>query len=162
MSILLARYNRWMNERIYDVCEQLSDKERKLDRGAFFKSIHGTLNHILLGDKVWLARFHGEVFSVPGLDCELLADFHDLREARATLDTAIETWAAGLTADILASTIEYTSIVDSKQHKYPMSVAVTHYFNHQTHHRGQITTLLNQCGLDYGGTDLIGMPNLSN
>ena len=76
------------------------------------------------------------------------------------LDKDIETWAAGLSDEMLAGTLEYTSIVDSRKHKYLMSVAVTHFFNHQTHHRGQITTLLSQCGLDYGITDLIGMPGM--
>jgi len=158
MNTLLAQYNSWMNARVYSVCEQLSDEDRKLDRGAFFNSIHGTLNHLIVGDKVWLARFQGTTFTVPSLDFELYANFNDLHKARLALDKEIETWAAALTAEVLSTSCEYTSVVDNKKRKYDMSVAVAHFFNHQTHHRGQITTLLSQCGLDCGLTDLIGLP----
>ena len=75
----MASYNRWMNQRLYSVCAELPDRERKEDRGAFFKSIHGTLNHLLVGDKVWLARFFGESFQIEGLDQELYSDFDELR-----------------------------------------------------------------------------------
>jgi uncharacterized damage-inducible protein DinB len=73
--VTMARYNLWMNGRIYDCAGQLSDAERKRDRGAFFKSIHGTLNHILLGDRLWLGRFSGEAFTgFSQLDDTLYAD----------------------------------------------------------------------------------------
>ena len=78
----LAAYNRWMNDRIYAACATLSDEERKRDVGAFFKSIHGTLNHIILGDRVWLGRFTGVPFSVQSLDQELYAEFAELRSQR--------------------------------------------------------------------------------
>ncbi len=79
----LARYNRWMNEKLYACAAQLDDGARKADMGAFFKSIHGTLNHLLLADRVWMGRFVGPLFTPPSLAHELHADFGDLRRGRA-------------------------------------------------------------------------------
>jgi uncharacterized damage-inducible protein DinB len=97
-----ASYNRWMNERLYDLCADLPDTERKRDCGAFFRSIHGTLNHGLLGDRIWLARFTGERYLVRSLDQELYADFDALRRERTTTDAEIDDYAASLTAARLA------------------------------------------------------------
>lgn len=154
----MARYNRWMNERLYDCCSQLSDEERKQDVRAFFKSIHGTLNHLLLGDRVWFGRFTGKHFAITSLAQELYSDFRQLRAERALTDTAIIDWARSLTAEHFASVLSYTSTVNPKPRRYPFWFAVTHFFNHQTHHRGQLTTLLSQRGLDPGITDLIWLP----
>ena len=155
---LLARYNRWINERLYGVCARLSDEERRRDRGAFFRSIHGTLNHLLLADKVWLGRFEADPFTVSRLDDELHAEFDALHADRMKTDARIEDWAARQTGDSLAGVLEYVSIVNPEPRRYPMWLAATHFFNHQTHHRGQLTTLLSQCGVDYGVTDLIALP----
>ena len=157
---LMASYNRWMNERLYEVCSQLSDEERKRDRNAFFGSIHGTLNHLLLGDKIWLGRFEGKSFAVTSLDQELYADFTELHKERTSMDARIDNWAAGLTEDVLAGELHFTSVVNPTPRSYDMWVTVTHFFNHQTHHRGQLTALLSQCGRDYGVTDLIWLPEL--
>ncbi len=154
----MAAYNRWMNRRLYDVCADLSDAERRADRGAFFRSIHGTLNHLLLADKVWLGRFTGEAFSADSLDQELFARFDDLRASREDTDEEIIDWADGLSAGELDSTLEYTSMVDPAPRRCEMWLAVAHFFNHQTHHRGQLTVLLSQCGKDYGVTDLVWLP----
>lgn len=155
---LLARYNRWMNERLYDVCSRLPDEERKKDRKVFFGSIHGTLNHLLLGDRVWLGRFVNKPFQVESLAQELYSDFDQLRKERDLTDTQIVQWAEGLSDTALNGDLTYTSIVNPVERTHKMAVAVIHFFNHQTHHRGQLTTLLSQCGLDYGVTDLIWMP----
>src|SRR5690606_11137584 len=96
---LLAAYNKWMNDKLYAVCAELSDEERKADRGAFFRSIHGTLNHLLLADKVWFGRFTSNPFVPQSLDQELYDDFGELRAARTSLDADIEHWAAGITDD---------------------------------------------------------------
>lgn len=157
----LAAYNRWMNERLYGVCAELSDAERRRDRGVFFKSIHGTLNHLLLSDRVWLARFHGGRFQVQGLDQELYRDFDELRRQREVTDGEIVRWAASLTDEALGGTLRYTSIVNPAPRSYEMWLVVTHFFNHQTHHRGQLTALLSQCGKDYGVTDLIWLPQVA-
>ena len=159
-SRIMAAYNKWMNEKLYEVCAQLTDQERKKDRGAFFKSIHGTLNHLLLADGIWMSRFTGGNFSVQGLDQELYSDFQELCRERVKMDREIEEWAAGLNDEQLAGDLFYTSIVNPEKRRCAMWVAVTHFFNHQTHHRGQLTTLLSQCGKDYGVTDLIWLPGI--
>jgi len=156
----MAAYNRWMNDKLYAACAELGDEERKRERGAFFKSLHGTLNHILLADRVWFGRFIGKPFKIRSLDQELYADFADLRAERGATDQDIEGWAQGLTDEQLADKLHFTSIVDSKPRVYDLWVCVTHFFNHQTHHRGQVTTLLSQCGKDYGVTDLILLPEV--
>jgi uncharacterized damage-inducible protein DinB len=151
----MARYNRWMNRALYDCSARLSDSQRKEDVGAFFKSLHGTLNHLLVGDSVWMGRFEGPAFVPASLAQELHADFDELRRARAAMDDRILRWAAALTGEKLAGELRYTSIVNPAPRVMPMPLAVTHFFNHQTHHRGQATTLLMQRGIDPGVTDLM-------
>jgi uncharacterized damage-inducible protein DinB len=157
----MAAYNRWMNDKLYAACAELSDAERKLDRKAFFGSIHGTLNHLLLADRVWFGRFIGRPFKVDRLNQELYADFAELRAERSLTDQDIEGWTHGLTDAQLAGKLKYTSIVNPEPRVYDLWVCVTHFFNHQTHHRGQVTTLLTQCGKDYGVTDLIMLPEVA-
>ena len=154
----MALYNRWMNERLYEHCARLSDGERKRDVGAFFKSIHGTLNHLLLGDRIWLGRFLGKPFAVTSLAQELYSDFGELRAERRKTDATIVEWAESLTDRDLAGELSFTSVVNPKPRRYPLWFAVTHFFNHQTHHRGQLTTLLSQRGIDPGVTDLLWLP----
>lgn len=153
----MARYNQWQNDNLYNVCGSLSDEERKMERGLFFGSIHGTLNHLLLADKIWLGRFTNDPFHVTGLDQELYADFDALKSARADMDQVIIDWTNGLTEALLAADLHYRPISDPTDKSHPLWLAATHLFNHQTHHRGQITTALSQLGLDYGVTDLIYM-----
>lgn len=154
----MADYNRWMNERLYGACAGLDDAARRRDAGAYFRSIHGTLNHILLADRIWMGRFTGDPFACGSLDEELYADFEELRAARAEEDARIVAWAAALGEDDLARVLRYESVVSPRPRRYPLWFAVTHFFNHQTHHRGQVTTLLSQCGVDPGVTDLIWLP----
>lgn len=156
----LASYSRWMNERLYAVCAELSDAERNQDRKAFFGSIHGTLNHLLLGDKIWLGRFAGKPFPVQSLADELHSSFGELRRDREETDREIEVWAAGLTDVALSGILKFTTVANPAPRVCDLWVAVAHFFNHQTHHRGQLTTLLSQCGKDYGVTDLIWLPEL--
>jgi len=151
----MAHYNRWMNSRIYAACAGLSDAERKRDAGAFFRSIHGTLNHLLLADRIWMGRFSGQAVAVESLDQELHSSFEALRAERETRDEAIIAWAESLSDADLASTLSFTSVVDPRPRECPFWLAVSHFFNHQTHHRGQVTTLLSQRGIDPGVTDLI-------
>jgi uncharacterized damage-inducible protein DinB len=144
-----------MNARVYDCSARLSDAGRKEDVGAFFKSIHGTLNHLLLADRVWMGRFTQQPFIVRSLAQELYPGFDQLRDERAKTDAAISAWADSLDEATLAGTLTYTSIVNPSLRTYPLAFAVAHFFNHQTHHRGQVTTLLSQRGIDPGVTDLI-------
>ena len=150
----MARYNRWMNERLYAFCADMPDAERKRDAGAFFKSIHGTLNHLLVGDSVWMGRFQGPVFVPSSLAQELHSDFGELRRAREAMDQRILDWVANLTDAMLASELQYTSIVNPQPRRMPMGLAVAHFFNHQTHHRGQVHCMLTQCAVKPGATDL--------
>lgn len=157
-----ARYNRWMNENLYGLAATLSDEARKRDQGAFFKSIHGTFNHLLVADRVWLGRFKGvqpaDGFMAPGvrsLDQELFADFAELRQQRALTDAELSAWASELTPERLAAPLVY---LRAGQHiEVPLWWPVAQVFNHQAHHRGQITTLLMQQGCDPGVTDLFAM-----
>ena len=157
----MSDYNRWMNERLYEACAALPDEQRKRDMGAFFKSIHGTLNHLVLADSVWMGRFTGVPFKVRSLDQELHADYGELRAERTRLDNVISDWAASLRAADFAGELSYTSISKPQPRTMPFWLAVAHFFNHQTHHRGQVTTLMKQCGVDPGVTDLMWMPSRS-
>jgi uncharacterized damage-inducible protein DinB len=151
---MMAEYNRWMNEKLYAICATLSDGERKRDRKAFFRSIHGTLNHLLATDRSWLGRFIERPFPLRSLDQELYADFDELRRERAETDRAIEDFCTGLSEESLDASIEYSTLA-GKRYAHPLRPALAHFFNHQTHHRGQLTTLLSQLGIDPGATDLI-------
>lgn len=158
----MARYNRWMNAKVYAAAAELGDDERKRDVGAFFRSIHGTLNHLLVGDSVWLSRLTGVStpagFMAPGiraLDQELHADFDALRRARADTDAAIDAWASTVTDEVLAGEMRYTRRGQERAH--PCWWAAMQMFNHGTHHRGQVTALLFQAGKDPGATDLLAM-----
>src|SRR5947209_5438979 len=115
----MASYNRWMNIRIYDACSILSDEERKRDVGAFFKSIHGTLNHLLLADRIWMGRFTGRPFGFKSLDQELYLDFAQLRAEREKDDNGIIAWVEPLTEKDLNSELSYTSVVNPQPRKYP-------------------------------------------
>jgi uncharacterized damage-inducible protein DinB len=158
-----ARYNRWMNRKVYAAAARLSDEERKRDRGAFFGSIHNVLNHILLADRVWLGRLAGRV-AEPGfigadgiktLDQELASDFDELRRERDKTDADIDAWVETLTAERIAGM--FRLVRKGETHDLPLWWVVAHVFNHQTHHRGQITTLLFQAGQDPGPTDFFAM-----
>ena len=153
----MARYNRWMNDKLLAACADLPDAERKRDRGAFFHSIHGTLNHLLLADRLWMGRFTGIPFHAHALDQELYPDFDDLRRERTATDTAILDYVASLTPETLDATLHYRTMVGDTNRSTPLADALLHFFNHQTHHRGQITTLMMQAGIDPGVTDLMWM-----
>jgi uncharacterized damage-inducible protein DinB len=152
----MARYNQWMNQRLYTTCAEIPTVDRQSDRGAFFKSIDGTLNHILVGDLIWLGRFTQQPF-VAALDQELYSDFSDLRTERERLDLDIIIWSQNLTPSWLNETLTYTNSSGFTR-TLPHWLLATHLFNHQTHHRGQLTTLLKQLGYDPGVTDLPAMP----
>ena len=155
---LMADYNRWMNARLFATCADIPDDRRKTDLGAFFKSIHGTFNHLLWADRVWLQRFTGEAFPVGKMGVDLYADFATLTRERAALDEFIVAWARDLDGDWLAAPFAFTSMQDGKTRRAPAWVFVAQLFNHQTHHRGQVTTLMKQLGYDPGVTDIPWLP----
>ena len=150
---MLGRYNRLANERLYAACAELDDAARRLDRGAFFRSIHGTLNHIMVGDRIWMARFEGDTVPSTGLDAILLDDFDELRAARIAEDARIEAFVAGLDDARLAGRLAYISH-EGHAFEDPMAVLLPHFFNHQTHHRGQITAMLRQTDCLYPELDM--------
>ncbi|MDJ1185430.1 DinB family protein [Roseofilum casamattae] len=139
----LARYNTLANRRLYNACEQLTEAELKQIRPAFFRSIYGTLNHIMVGDRIWLTRFAGGTIPSTGLDAILYDDFVQLWDARQAEDKCIEKFAADLTSEFLRETIRYTNNAGNV-HQDPTVILVAHFFNHQTHHRGQVHGLLSQ------------------
>jgi len=157
---LLARYNRWMNERMYAALAAMPDAERKRDRGAFFGSIHRTLSHIVWGDLVWVGRFNGTPHPVAAYGADAHDDFADLARARENADRDILGWAGALTDAWLASTLEYRASSDGKLRTMPAWIGATHLFQHATHHRGQVTTLMKQAGVDPGVTDLPYLPGV--
>lgn len=155
----MAEYNYWMNQKLYTICAEIPDSERREDLGAFFKSIHGTLNHILVGDRIWLGRFTEQPF-LAKLDQEIYTDFDELRREREATDLQIIGWSEQLTSERLNQPFSFTSSSDGKTRVRPTWLLVTQLFNHQTHHRGQIATLLSQLGYDLGVTDLPYLPSL--
>ncbi len=169
----LARYNQWFNTRLADCCGQLAEEERKRDRGAFFGSIHRTFAHLLVADQIWLLRFrqcgqdHGwdatsltpQVLDLPAdaaLNTVLFDDWAAVVAKRVQLDTAILQWTTDMPAAYPQWTMRYANTKGVRR-EHPAWPALTHFFNHQTHHRGQLTTLLMQAGVDPGTTDLIAM-----
>ena len=154
----MAAYNTWMNRNVYGAAAQLPDADRKADRGAFFRSIHSTLNHLVWADRTWLGRFNGKSYPTGPIGVDLYEDFAGLRAARDTMDAEIEAWAATVRNEDLGGTLTWYSGVAKRELSRPRWLCVTQMFNHQTHHRGQVTTLLKQAGIDPGVTDLPWAP----
>jgi len=152
----LAQYNAWANWRVYEACAQLSDSERKAARPCFFGSIHRTLNHILVGDRVWLARLTAGERDIVSLDQELYSDFSELRAARIREDErligVLDRYDEAETAGFLS----YNSM-DGAAQRVPMVQVLGHIFNHQTHHRGQVHALLSGTPVAPPSLDLISL-----
>jgi uncharacterized damage-inducible protein DinB len=171
---LMASYNSWMNRKLYQAAGALPADELARDRGAFFGSLLGTLNHLVAGDTVWLKRFAAEAATSPALspaafaalapvralampaslDAPLFDALAPMAAHRAWLDGVITAWAAALTEADLGSTLHYARM-NGDSHAKPLFDVLLHFFNHQTHHRGQASTLLSQAGVDLGVTDLL-------
>ncbi len=141
---MFAGYNAWANKRLYEAAAALSDAQYRDDRGAFFKSVHGTLNHLLVGDRVWMHRFTGEGTPPARLDQILFEDFAGLRAAREAEDGRIVDYAKGLDEARIAGLIRYRRVTSPETVEQPLALALAHFFNHQTHHRGQAHGLLTQ------------------
>jgi len=149
-----AHYNQIMNQRIYEICSEIPDEMRKQDRGAYFNSIHGTLDHIVLGDRAWMNRLADKNYPLVKIGNELFTDFDEMAKTRIGLDADICQWTEGLTEEWLATPMAWTASLDGVERTQPVWLLVSQIFNHQTHHRGQVSTLLNQAGHDVGITDL--------
>ena len=158
---LLARHNRWMNERMFAAASAMPDEERKRDRGAFFGSLHRTLSHILWADRMWLGRFVNEPLTLPAYGADMHPEFADLAREREVADMKILDWAGKLTPAWLEGTLSYRRASDGTQCALPAWVAATHLFLHAVHHRGQASALLMQAGHDMGPTDLPMLPGVT-
>ena len=149
-----ARYNQWANRRLYAVAAQLTDAQYREDRGAFFRSVRGTLNHLLVADRVWLHRIEG-TGPVPSALDEILHDgFDDLRAAREAEDERIIRVVAEQEEPRFGADLHYRSM-NGQAFAMPFAAVLSHLFNHQTHHRGQAHTLLSQFGLAAPSIDLL-------
>ncbi len=139
---MFAGYSGWANERLYAAAARLPDADYRRDHGAFFRSVHGTLNHILVGDRIWMHRFTGAGEPPRSLDAILHDEFEPLRSARRAEDERILQYINGLSEAGLAGTIRYRTISNPADIEQPLAPALAHFFNHQTHHRGQAHALL--------------------
>lgn len=167
-AVLMASYNRWMNAKVYAAAAHLDATALRAERGAFFGSVLGTMNHLVVGDRIWLARFATHprapaaldpVREMPlprSLDAILYDDLDALAQHRVLLDEIICRWADALSEPDLAHVLRYANskgVVSTRR----FASLLMHFFNHQTHHRGQLSTLLSQSGQDVGVTDLLAL-----
>lgn len=156
---LMARYNRWQNDSLYGAASTLSDDDRRKDRGAFFNSIHATLNHILWADMLWMSRLAG--WEAPGVamadSARLHEDWETLRAARQATDPRFIEWADAITQDQIDGDLIYhdTSGAERRRNR---ALCLMQVFNHQTHHRGQVHAMLTAAGAKPDDTDLQFMP----
>ena len=153
---LMAAYNAEMNRRLYGAAANLADAERKADRGAFWKSIHGTLVHLYWGDCQWMSRFDG--WAKPDVPIKqsagMIEDFAELRARRVKADADIEAWAGRIDDAWLAEDLVWFSGAAGREMRRAKGKLLVHFFNHQTHHRGQAHAMLTACGQQTGDTDL--------
>ena len=154
----MAGYNRWQNDNLYGAADKLTDAQRKEARGAFFGSIHATLNHLLWGDQIWMSRFAGtpkpKAAGIPD-SVSMFERWDDLERERQAFDRAMIEWADKLDSRWLDGDLTWFSGATGRELTKPKWLLVTHLFNHQTHHRGQVHCMLTQCGAKPGEvTDL--------
>lgn len=153
---LMAAYNAEMNRRLYAAADRLAPAQRMEDRGAFFGSVQGTLSHLMWGDRIWMSRFDGWEAPAGGIreSAGLYPDWAVLKAERVEVDAALEAWAARVPEAWLAGEMSWFSGAMGRDVTRPVAVLVTHLFNHQTHHRGQVHAMLTGFGERTGDTDL--------
>ena len=158
----MAAYSVEMNARLFNAASRLSDADRRRDRGAFWGSLHGTLNHTLWADQIWMSRFDG--WAKPAVpqkqSAELIADFAALQVARVDADAKITAWAKRIDEAWLVVNQTWYSGSVGREVTLPRGVLMVHFFNHQTHHRGQAHALITASGEKPGDTDLIFIPEV--
>jgi uncharacterized damage-inducible protein DinB len=152
----MAEYNAEMNRRLYAAAGRLSDGERRAPRGAFWGSIHGTLNHLLWGDQQWMSRF--DDWPKPTISIkqsnQVFDDFAALADERVRADAAISRWAGKVDDAWLDEDMVWFSCAANREVRAPKRLLAAHMFNHQTHHRGQVHAMLTTAGQQTGDTDL--------
>ncbi len=153
----LARYNVWATRTLFEHVDALPEADYRRDAGLFFKSVHGTLNHLLVGEhRAWFPRFAQDVSNRIALDHELEPDRALLRD-RLVEDA--QRWApliASMPAERFDATLDYTTTRGVPQ-SLPFAATLGHVFNHGTHHRGQITAALTAMGHACPELDLVWM-----
>jgi uncharacterized damage-inducible protein DinB len=149
-----GRYNVWANRRLYEACAALSPADYRAQRSSFFGSIHATLNHILVGDRVWMGRLESVPSGIERLDQILYDEFADLKAARETEDGRILGFVNGLGDDAIAGTLRYRNMAGEAQ-ETSLTWVLAHFFNHQTHHRGQVHGMLSGTPVAPPSLDLI-------
>ena len=158
----MAAYNAEMNERLYGAAARLDDSVRRADRGAFWHSIHETLCHLVWGDQIWMSRF--DEWEKPALSSkggsDMIHGFDDLRSARKLADGKILDWASRVDDAWLAQDLTWFSGAAGREITMARGILVVHFFNHQTHHRGQAHALVTAAGEKTGDTDLFLMPSV--
>ena len=152
---MFAAYNAWANGVLYSAADRVADEDYRLDRGAAFKSLHGTLNHILVADRIWMKRFTGDGDAPAKLDTILYDDRDLLRVARDAEDARIMAWIDDLLPEAFSGRFTYTTVTDLRTISQRLAPALAHFFNHQTHHRGQASTILTGFGEEAPVMDLI-------
>jgi uncharacterized damage-inducible protein DinB len=152
---LMARFNAWVNPKIYDCVARLSDQDYRRDRGAFFGSIHRTLNHLLVVDRMWTARIAGTEHGIRSLDQILYEDFAELRAARDEEDRRFVALVDELTPEQLQRPILYRRVLGTGTEEARAAHILLTLLNHQTHHRGQVHTMLTQSGIEPPAIDAI-------
>ena len=152
----MAAYNSEMNRRLYAAAARIPDATRREDGGLFWGSLHRTLCHLMWADEMWMSRFDGWIKpTVPLKESgRLFERFDDLAAARAVADRKIEAWTYRLTPQDIARQCVWFSGATNSERTAPMGLLITHFFNHQTHHRGQAHALITRAGDDVGDTDL--------
>lgn len=157
---LMARYSMWQNESLLAAADTLDDAARRLDRGAFFRSITRTFSHILWADLIWMARFEGiegpagEIAGSP----DLFPDWEPFKHKRRQMDRRILGWAERLDEEEVSRDLQWHSAITGQEMSRPLPALIVHFFNHQTHHRGHIHAMLTAAGARPGDTDLFLMP----
>lgn len=157
----MARYGAWQNESLAAAADGLSDAARDENRGGFFGSISGTLNHLLWGDRIWMSRFAStpspDRASIPE-SVQETENWAAYRAARTEMDARIGAWAEGLDPNWLRGDLNWFSGATQREVNKPKSVLVMHFFNHATHHRGQVHAMLTAAGAQPDDTDLFLLP----
>jgi uncharacterized damage-inducible protein DinB len=153
---MMAGYNSEMNRRLYQAAGRLDDAARRADRGAFWGSIHGTFAHLIWADRQWMSRFDGwggntRALAESGTDPR---SFPELRSEREEMDRRLEDWAARVVSDWLEGELTWFSGAAGREVNKPVALLVSHFFNHQTHHRGQAHALITAAGERTDATDL--------
>lgn len=140
--VMMSRYNTWANARAMDAAGGLSEADARADCGAFFTSVHGTLNHMIVADLIWMHRFTGEGEAPSRLDAIVHETHADLAAARSVLDATIEAYTASLDEAAIAGDLTYIRVTNGERVSQNRAEALAHFFNHQTHHRGQVHAML--------------------